>query len=78
MTVSHRLTISLVGSLLLAGWGQPGWATELAVRPIKVATAAPVKKPIRTHFVRIAASEGRLSLGCWFGGGFPLVIGVAY
>jgi hypothetical protein len=67
MTNAHRLGLSLIAAVLIAGWTMPVSAAELAVpRPHKVMAVAH-KKP--THILIRMADVGLA---------FPLVLGVGF
>jgi len=80
MTMSHRLSVSLIAAALVASSLLPASAAELPIPPKhKVATAASsANKPARHRLIKIASAAGLPSSRCRMGCSIPLILGVAY
>ena len=80
MTLRRRVTISVIASILAAGWALPASATDLPIPSVrKVGWTAPAKKP-RRHCpapIRLAAAEWPVSLGSHPGVSY-LILGVGF
>jgi hypothetical protein len=69
MTNAHRLGLSLIAAVSIAGWTMPVSAAELAVPPPHKVVAVAHKKP--THALIRMADAGLAS-------SFPIVLGVGF